>query len=208
MMVHQQTTEEIDIFISEKIKPNFVWFRTLIDPLWKDLPEELMIDILSRLTVKTVIHCKLVCKKWRDLILDSSFVNLHLSKSPTVPIPGHHVIPLLLLFLTVRQPKVLMVAAMNDGQWTVVVEAIEEIIVVEVEEANGGGVVVEVVILVEEVVEVANGVGVGVGGDRWCGGGCRGDRWCSWPTVVVEVAMFGEEVVVQEMVEVVCGGYR
>ncbi|KAJ9551811.1 hypothetical protein OSB04_015856 [Centaurea solstitialis] len=49
----------------------------------EDLPVELTIDILSRLPVKTIIHCKLVCKKWRDLVSDSSFVNLHLSRSPT-----------------------------------------------------------------------------------------------------------------------------
>ncbi|KAJ9536600.1 hypothetical protein OSB04_un000249 [Centaurea solstitialis] len=49
----------------------------------EDLPAELMIDILSRLPVKTIIHCKFVCKKWRNLVLDSSFVDLHLSRSPT-----------------------------------------------------------------------------------------------------------------------------
>ncbi|KAJ9543628.1 hypothetical protein OSB04_023335 [Centaurea solstitialis] len=47
------------------------------------LPAELTIDILSRLPVKTIIHCKLVCKKWRNLFSDSLFVNLHLSRSPT-----------------------------------------------------------------------------------------------------------------------------
>ncbi|KAJ9551767.1 hypothetical protein OSB04_015812 [Centaurea solstitialis] len=62
---------------------NFVWFRTLMDPSMEDLPEELTIDILSRLPVKTIIHCKRVCKKWRNLVSDSSFVNLHLSRSPT-----------------------------------------------------------------------------------------------------------------------------
>ncbi|KAJ9552152.1 hypothetical protein OSB04_016197 [Centaurea solstitialis] len=49
----------------------------------EDLPAKLTIDILSRLPVKTVIHCKCVCKKWWNLVLDSSFVNLHLSRSPT-----------------------------------------------------------------------------------------------------------------------------
>ncbi|KAJ9536588.1 hypothetical protein OSB04_un000237 [Centaurea solstitialis] len=48
----------------------------------EELPTELTIDILSRLPVKTIIHCKLVCKKWRDLVSESSFVNLHLSRSP------------------------------------------------------------------------------------------------------------------------------
>ncbi|KAJ9551536.1 hypothetical protein OSB04_015581 [Centaurea solstitialis] len=45
------------------------------------LPVELTMDILSRLPVKTIIHCKLVCNKWRNLISDSSFVDLHLSGS-------------------------------------------------------------------------------------------------------------------------------
>ncbi|KAJ9552267.1 hypothetical protein OSB04_016312 [Centaurea solstitialis] len=61
----------------------FVWSRTLIDPSIEALPTELMIDILSRLPMKTIIHCKRVCKKWRNLVLDPSFVNLHLSRSHT-----------------------------------------------------------------------------------------------------------------------------
>ncbi|KAJ9551694.1 hypothetical protein OSB04_015739 [Centaurea solstitialis] len=49
----------------------------------EDLLTELTIDILSRLPVKTIICCKLVCRKWRNLVLDSSFVDLHHSRSPT-----------------------------------------------------------------------------------------------------------------------------
>ncbi|KAJ9535392.1 hypothetical protein OSB04_un001493 [Centaurea solstitialis] len=64
--------------------------RTLMDPSMEALPVELTIDILSRLPVKTIIHCKLVCKKWRSLVLDSSFVNLHLSKSPLTAFVIHH----------------------------------------------------------------------------------------------------------------------
>ncbi|KAJ9552398.1 hypothetical protein OSB04_016443 [Centaurea solstitialis] len=63
--------------------PNFVWLRTLIDPSMEALPVELTIDILSRLPLKTIIHCKLVCNKWWNLVSDSSFVKLHLSRSPT-----------------------------------------------------------------------------------------------------------------------------
>lgn len=48
----------------------------------EDLPVHVMIDILSRLPVKTIIHCKFVCKKWLNLISDSYFANLHLSRSP------------------------------------------------------------------------------------------------------------------------------
>ncbi|KAJ9536583.1 LOW QUALITY PROTEIN: hypothetical protein OSB04_un000232 [Centaurea solstitialis] len=64
--------------------------RTLIDPSMEDLPAELTMDILSRLPVKTIIHCKRVCKKWRNLVSDSSFVNLHLSRSPTCLIIHHN----------------------------------------------------------------------------------------------------------------------
>ncbi|CAI9303940.1 unnamed protein product [Lactuca saligna] len=49
----------------------------------ENLPVELMVDILSRLPVKTIIHCKCVSKKWLDLISDSYFANLHLHKSPS-----------------------------------------------------------------------------------------------------------------------------
>ncbi|CAH1444715.1 unnamed protein product [Lactuca virosa] len=48
----------------------------------EDLPVPVMSDILSRLPVKTIIQCKCVCKKWLDLVSDSYFANLHLSRSP------------------------------------------------------------------------------------------------------------------------------
>ncbi|KAJ9536582.1 hypothetical protein OSB04_un000231 [Centaurea solstitialis] len=54
-----------------------------MDRSMEELPTELTIDVLSRLPLKTIIRCKLVCKKWRNLVSDSSFVNLHLSRSPT-----------------------------------------------------------------------------------------------------------------------------
>ncbi|KAJ9552146.1 hypothetical protein OSB04_016191 [Centaurea solstitialis] len=54
------------------------------------LPVELTIDILSRLPLKTVIHCKLVCNRWQNLVSDSSFVKLHLSRSPTGFIIHHN----------------------------------------------------------------------------------------------------------------------
>ena len=48
----------------------------------EDFPENIIADILSRLPVKKIIHCKSVCKNWRMLVSDSYFVNLHLSRSP------------------------------------------------------------------------------------------------------------------------------
>lgn len=47
----------------------------------EDLPENIMFDILSRLSVKTIIYCKCTCKNWRNLVIDSYFVKLHLSRS-------------------------------------------------------------------------------------------------------------------------------
>ncbi|KAL7606823.1 hypothetical protein Lser_V15G20093 [Lactuca serriola] len=47
-----------------------------------DLLVHVMVDSLSRLPLKTIIHCKCVYKKWLDLVSDSYFVNLHLSRSP------------------------------------------------------------------------------------------------------------------------------
>ena len=48
----------------------------------EDFPENIIADILSRLPVKKIIHCKAVCKNWRELVSDSYFVYLHLSRSP------------------------------------------------------------------------------------------------------------------------------
>ncbi|PWA66951.1 F-box associated domain, type 1 [Artemisia annua] len=52
----------------------------------EDLDDYFMLDMLSRLDVKTIIYCKSVCKRWRDLVLDPHFVsNLHLPKSLSSP---------------------------------------------------------------------------------------------------------------------------
>ncbi|MFS7903302.1 putative F-box domain-containing protein [Helianthus anomalus] len=48
----------------------------------EDLPSNIMVDILSRLTVKTIIHCRCVCKNWRNIVSESHFANIHLSRSP------------------------------------------------------------------------------------------------------------------------------
>lgn len=47
-----------------------------------DLPSYLVADILSRLPVRTILHCKCVCKAWNYLLSEHYFVNLHLSRSP------------------------------------------------------------------------------------------------------------------------------
>ncbi|KAL4581423.1 hypothetical protein LXL04_017637 [Taraxacum kok-saghyz] len=63
---------------------------SFLDPSMEDLPIEVMDDILSRLPVKTIIHCKFVCKKWLDLVSDSYFAKFHLSRSPA-GIMIHHI---------------------------------------------------------------------------------------------------------------------
>ncbi|KAF5814506.1 putative F-box domain-containing protein [Helianthus annuus] len=45
------------------------------------LPESHILEVLSRLPLKTIIRCKCVCKKWRDLVSHTYFVDLHLSRS-------------------------------------------------------------------------------------------------------------------------------
>ncbi|KAL7119960.1 hypothetical protein ACP275_02G094100 [Erythranthe tilingii] len=49
--------------------------------LLKNLPSEIVIEILSRLPIRTIGICKRVCKSWRDLLQTREFVDCHLSKS-------------------------------------------------------------------------------------------------------------------------------
>ncbi|KAL1548090.1 F-box protein-like protein [Salvia divinorum] len=42
-----------------------------------DLPQEIIIDILSRLPVQTIMKSKCVCKLWRDLVESPDFASLH-----------------------------------------------------------------------------------------------------------------------------------
>ncbi|XP_071736706.1 F-box protein At3g07870-like [Rutidosis leptorrhynchoides] len=53
-----------------------------INPSMEDLPPNIMVDILTRLPVKTIILCKRACKNWHNLILSSYFANIQLSRSP------------------------------------------------------------------------------------------------------------------------------
>ncbi|KAI8010814.1 F-box/kelch-repeat protein [Camellia lanceoleosa] len=48
----------------------------------KELPSQIILEILSRLPIKTLFLCQLVSKHWLSLISDPHFVNLHLSRSP------------------------------------------------------------------------------------------------------------------------------
>ncbi|KAK9074103.1 hypothetical protein SSX86_006700 [Deinandra increscens subsp. villosa] len=55
----------------------------------EELPSHIMVDILSRLPVKTIVHCNCVCKSWRNLVSDPHFANIHLSRSPAGLIIHH-----------------------------------------------------------------------------------------------------------------------
>ncbi|XP_051139531.1 F-box protein At3g07870-like [Andrographis paniculata] len=46
-----------------------------------NLPSEIIINILAKLTVRTIINCKCVCKSWLNLLNTADFINYHSSKS-------------------------------------------------------------------------------------------------------------------------------
>ncbi|KAH6763692.1 hypothetical protein C2S51_014941 [Perilla frutescens var. frutescens] len=53
------------------------------------LPPEIIIEILSRLPIRSIIRCRCVSKSWLDLINSNEFVKSHLSKSA----PGLAIFP-------------------------------------------------------------------------------------------------------------------
>ncbi|XP_071711775.1 F-box protein At3g07870-like isoform X2 [Rutidosis leptorrhynchoides] len=48
----------------------------------QNLSDNHIIQILLKLPVKSIVCCKCVCRDWLNLITDSYFIKLHLSKSP------------------------------------------------------------------------------------------------------------------------------
>ncbi|XP_047953279.1 F-box protein At3g07870-like [Salvia hispanica] len=59
------------------------------EEFFTNLPSHITIDILSRLSVPTILLCKSVCKPWLDLLTTQEFINHHLSNSS----PGLAVFP-------------------------------------------------------------------------------------------------------------------
>jgi hypothetical protein len=50
--------------------------------LWgRDLPEDLSIEILSRLSIKSLICCKMLSKSWYAVVSYPSFITMHLKTS-------------------------------------------------------------------------------------------------------------------------------
>ncbi|GKD24508.1 F-box associated domain containing protein, partial [Tanacetum coccineum] len=78
-----------------------------VSPSMEDLPGNVIADILTRLPVKTIIHCKCVCKKWREYVSESYFVNLHLSRSPAGVMIHHNCQPEDFTYQRVDEPGVL-----------------------------------------------------------------------------------------------------
>ncbi|PQQ01013.1 F-box/kelch-repeat protein [Prunus yedoensis var. nudiflora] len=58
-------------------------------------PEEIIQEILHRLSVKSLIKCTSVCKAWRSMIINQSFIHAHLN--PTVDFANQNDTDLLLL---------------------------------------------------------------------------------------------------------------
>ncbi|KAL6228428.1 hypothetical protein ACLB2K_002379 [Fragaria x ananassa] len=48
----------------------------------EQLPQALVMDILSRLPIKSLCNCKYVCKEWLHMIHGPEFARLHLQRSP------------------------------------------------------------------------------------------------------------------------------
>ncbi|GJU11629.1 F-box associated domain containing protein [Tanacetum coccineum] len=73
--------------------PRSLMITSSFNPCIEDLPENVMADIISRLPVKKIIHCKSVCKDWREIVSDSYFIILHLSRSPRCVMIHHKIQP-------------------------------------------------------------------------------------------------------------------
>ncbi|CAI9118782.1 OLC1v1020392C1 [Oldenlandia corymbosa var. corymbosa] len=55
----------------------------------KQLPDDVIVDILSRLPAERVVECRRVCKRWRSLASSQYFIDLHLSRATAPSIFVH-----------------------------------------------------------------------------------------------------------------------
>ncbi|RAL50282.1 unnamed protein product [Cuscuta campestris] len=83
-----------------------------LKPTFVDLPEEVVGDILSRLSVRHLLRLKCVCKCWRDLISSRWFASLQLTRSISNP-TSHYLLLLnnrfpFKVFCTVRTPNIVV----------------------------------------------------------------------------------------------------
>lgn len=56
----------------------------------RDLTEDLVAEILSRIPIKTISRWKCVCKRWHKILSEPYFANLHLSRLPAGLITSRH----------------------------------------------------------------------------------------------------------------------
>ncbi|XVF52482.1 hypothetical protein PTKIN_Ptkin05aG0021800 [Pterospermum kingtungense] len=61
------------------------------------IPQEIILQILYRLPVKTLVKFTLVCKSWQSLITSSFFINTHLAKTLSKPVSS---LPILIRHFT------------------------------------------------------------------------------------------------------------
>ncbi|CAH9141500.1 unnamed protein product [Cuscuta epithymum] len=83
-----------------------------LKPTFADLPEEVVGDILSRLSVRHLLRLKSVCKCWRDLISSRWFASMQLTRSISDP-TSHYLLLLnqkfpFNIFCTIRNPNILV----------------------------------------------------------------------------------------------------
>lgn len=51
-------------------------------PCISEIPADILVNILSRLPVRTICQCRCVCKTWLDLLIDHHFAKTHLTRAP------------------------------------------------------------------------------------------------------------------------------
>lgn len=51
-----------------------------------NVPQEIIIDILTRLPIRAIMICKSVCKSWRGLVESPEFSLLHLSQTSSLAV--------------------------------------------------------------------------------------------------------------------------
>ncbi|XP_058219394.1 F-box protein CPR1-like [Rhododendron vialii] len=47
------------------------------------IPQDVLVNIFIRLTIKTLLQCTSVCKSWYSIIVNPSFIDSHLNRPPT-----------------------------------------------------------------------------------------------------------------------------
>ncbi|KAJ4960912.1 hypothetical protein NE237_020822 [Protea cynaroides] len=68
------------VFLMKKIDDFLRLHRYDVDAMM-NLPREIIFEIWSRLPIESVLRCRCVCKLWAILGHDSTFIDLHFSKS-------------------------------------------------------------------------------------------------------------------------------